>query len=486
MSIPRRYNKILFVRLAYYGFLGNVDIFPVGLGYLAESMRERGFEYEVLDLGLFRPEQEEELLRAKLKEYSPDLLAITMMTLGYKHHYALLDRIKGGFQDIDIVLGGAHLSTMRLDVLNECIGIDYGAVMDGEHTLAELCEGVELSQIKGLIYRQASKAVFNGERTFVTELDSIPFPKYDLFPLGDYTKEIPLFTSRGCPYLCTFCPVASAVGRHFRIRSPEHIIEEVGYWYDKGARSFSIWDDNFTMKPERVYRFCELLKEKVYTDIRFSVPNGVRADKVNAELLKTLWGAGFRQLSFGVESGVDHVLSSIKKGESIEVIENSVKLACDLGYEVYLYFIVGLPGETWQDFKQSLAMAARYPVAESRFYNLVPFPATELFAWADRNNFFITDPEEFLNRASHFENEPYVETPEMSAEERKRGFDLAMELTIKQRKAWRVKQFSRYGKLGTFMAIVSLSSFYSKMFKPVWMRRLVIEPVKGLFFGAAR
>ncbi len=486
MSAGARYKKILLVRLAYYGFLGNVDIFPVGLGFLAQSLRKHGFEYDVLDLGLFRPEQEEELLQEKLKEYAPDLLAITMMTLGYKHHYALLDRVKARFPDIDIVLGGAHLSTLRLDVFAECGGIDYGVVMDGEQTLAELCEGADLSRIKGLIYRHNSLPVFNGERTFTSDLDSIPFPKYDLFPLENYTKEIPLFTSRGCPYLCTFCPVASAVGRNFRTRSPEHIIEEVGYWYDKGARTFSIWDDNFTMKPERVYRFCELIVERGYTGITFSVPNGVRADKVNVKLLKTLWSVGFRQLSFGVESGADHVLSSIKKGESVEVIENSIKLACELGFEVYLYFIVGLPGETWKDFEASLALAGRYPVAESRFYNLVPFPATELFAWATSNNFFITPPEEFLNRASHFENEPYVETPDMCAAERRKAFDLALELTVKQRKLWRKKQFSRFGTLGSVMAVVSLSPFYSKMFKPAWMRRLVIEPVKGLFFGAAR
>lgn len=475
----RRYRRVLLVRLAYVGYLGNVDIFPVGLGYLSESLEREGICFDVLDLALAHPSQERKLLLQKVQAYQPDLLAITMMTLGYQTHYALLDEVKRLFPHVDMVMGGPHLSTVRDGVLRECQGLDYGVVMEGERPLLELCQGVELAQIRGLIYRDGGDIVFTGEQPYA-DLDRIPFPRYQKHPITSYAPDIPIVTSRGCPYSCTFCPVSTAIGKKFRARSPENVVEEMRYWYQRGYRRFSIWDDNFTLLKSRAWEICDLIGKQGWRDIGISVPNGIRADRVDRDLLMKMKEVGFYQLSFGVESGVNRVLKAVKKGETVETIEKSIAEACELGYEVYLYFIIGLPGEHWEDFEASLAFAQKYPVAESRFYNLVPFPGTEIFNWAAENRYFLSPSSEFLNRASHFLSEPSIATPEMSAEERKKAFQMAWEVTKRQRVAWRARQLKRFGPVGKVLAAISASDAYHELFKPVWFRKWVTEPFKKL------
>jgi len=261
------------------------------------------------------------------------------------------------------------------------------------------------------------------------------------------------------------------------------VVEELGHWYEQGFREFSMWDDNFTLVSSRVYEICDLIEDKRWDDINITVPNGVRPDRVTREMLSRMREVGFSMLSFGVESGSDKVLRNLEKGETVETMEKAIANACDLGYEVYLYFLIGSPGETWDDFEKSLTLAQRYPVAESRFYTLIPFPGTELFKWVKDNNYFLSPPSEYLNKASHFIANPCFATPEMPAQERIKAFEIGWKVTQEQRKRYRNLQLKRFGLVGKLVTAITLSSFYQRLFKPIWFRRIFIEPVKKYMFG---
>jgi radical SAM superfamily enzyme YgiQ (UPF0313 family) len=122
---------------------------------------------------------------------------------------------------------------------------------------------------------------------------------------------------------------------------------------------------------------------------------------------------GLHYIAFGVEAGNDRVLKRLKKGEDMQAIEKAVSEACDLGYKVTLFFLLGSPDETKADVEDSVTLALRYPVYDARFYNLIPFPGTELYDWVVTNHYFVEQQAgyEYLNDASHWVNTPISKPP---------------------------------------------------------------------------
>jgi len=368
----------------------------------------------------------------KIKEYKTDLIGITLMTYQYLESYNKLNRIKNKFSNIKIVAGGPHISLFREKALEECKSIDYGIVLEGEYTIIELCKGIELNKIKGLIYRENGTVIFNGEREFIADLNSIPFPTYEKFELNRYPynnapdkiKDISIVSSRGCPFRCIYCPVQSAIGQKFRYRSPENILHEIKYWYDKGYRTFWFADDNFTLIAERVHKICDLLKKSGMTELTLGCGNGIRADKVNRELLKKMKEVGFKTIAFGVEAGTDKILKIIKKGETLKDIDTAIKDTTELGFSVMLFFLIGSPSETVEDIERSFELAEKYPVDDVRFYQIIPYPSTELYDWITKNGYFVINPAVFLNKINSMSNIPVFETPELPISERKRLFKI--------------------------------------------------------------
>ncbi len=398
----------------------------LGLGYLAQTLEQHGIEYDVLDMGLGYGIHD---LLGKIRQFGPDLLGCSMVSYNYKAVYALFEWVKRDFPSIKIMVGGPHASTLREEVLQDCPSIDYGVVLEGERTLIEFLDGQPVQNIKGLIYREENgQIVFNGEREFIANLDEIPFPRLSKFEFDKYkmrygdhpgTVSMSIVTSRGCPYLCTYCPVQAAIGRKFRIRSAKNVVDEIEYWCSRDCRRFAFQDDNFTFDTDRVYEICDEI-EKRKLKIKFSLGNGVRADRVDYTLLKRMKEVGCDSISFGVEAGNNRVLKVLKKGENIEAIERAMKDACDLGYGVRATFLVGSPTETWKDIEDSVRLALKYPLQSVGFFNVVPFPATELFRYIEQTPgcYFTKDPKVYLDEYGNLDREPLFVTPELSYEDR--------------------------------------------------------------------
>jgi len=190
-----RYNRVLLVNSILATSNTGALRPTAGIGYIAEILSQNKITYDVIDTALGYKMHH---LQKKILEFRPDLVGFSMMTFGYKKAYETINEIKTLPVKFDVIGGGSHISTERENVLRECSGIDLGSVLEGEKTIIELCEGKELSEIKGLIYRDSNRVIYTGDREFETDLDSIPFAKYQKFELNKYlTKEIPLVTSRG-------------------------------------------------------------------------------------------------------------------------------------------------------------------------------------------------------------------------------------------------------------------------------------------------
>ena len=460
-----KYDRVLLISPNY----GDVNSYPEhpasGLGYIAHVLKRNKIYYEVFDMGLNYSLIK---LLKKINQYKPDLIAVTMVTFSYKNTYSMFEKVKLNFPDIPIVVGGPHISTFREEALKDCKAIDFGIVLEGDESMIELCLGKEPGEIKGLIYRKNGEVLFDAERNFILDLDSMGFPEYTGFEFSKYSTPgvIPIVTSRGCPYDCIYCPSESAIGKKFRQRSPQNMFDEINYWYKRGYTSFKILDDNFTLMKDRVNKFCELIEKSDIKNIKFALASGIRADKIDRELLERLKNIGVYSLAFGVEAGNNKILKNIKKNETIEEIRNAIKDACEIGLNVHLYFIIGSPGETREDIEDSVKLSLDYPISYANFYNLIPYPKTELFEWVKENKYFVREPNEYLNDTSCYYNNPCISTPELNFEERKKVFEYLHNIAkeIKRRNVY--KRLKRYfGIFGYIISLIYMSDFFQYFFK---------------------
>jgi len=414
-----RFERVLLIQPEYPGSHYGKFHPPAGLGYVAESLRQAGIPYRVVDLGL---DNDLDQVAAAFRAFEPDVMALSQMTYMYKHTYAAIRRIKETCGDVPVVVGGPHASTQREDLLRDVADIAYAITLEGDEALVALCRGDDLAAIRNLIWRRDGEVVYNGDRPFIDDLDRVHFPTFEGFNLDGYQfHDIDIATSRGCPYSCIFCSVKHAIGRRIRYRSPTNVADEIAFWHERGYRKFNFIDDNFTFDLERAFAICDEIAARGFDDLNLTVPNGVRADRVNRDLLARMRDLGFYYMALGVEGGNDKVLKCLKKGEKMETIRRAVADATDLGYGVTLFFVVGTPGETMADIRDSAAVAQAYPVIDARFNNLIPTPHTELYDWIEAHGRFLVDPDEYLNNETSWSYRPVFDTPEFPVDERIRA-----------------------------------------------------------------
>lgn len=417
------YSEILgsgeFRRFQIYAGGGKIPERPhVGMGYLSEALVRNGIDHEYYDMNIM--EGGYPTLKRWLKKYRPDVIGLTMVTPGYLRGYELIKNIKKDFPKTKIIVGGPHVSMKLTDILKEIPEIDAGFISESEQSLVDyLKSDTNPKKVKGIVFRAGKKYVFNPPEIEI-DVDRFGWPKYERFDLSKYS-DVTLYTSRGCPFRCVFCTIGKFNQSRFRPRSSASVIEEIKYWYDKGQRLFPVEDDNFCFDDKRIYDLCDALDKANLKGATFALGQGVRADKANKRLLKRMFEVGFKYATIAVEGGNNKVLRALRKGETIQRIKKTIKDACEIGYEVRLLFVVGAKGETWKDVQDSLDIAEKYPVMYSRFNNLLPIPGTELFDWVESEKLTFKSPEEYLNDYTMDCTIPWYETPELSAEERRRA-----------------------------------------------------------------
>ncbi len=404
------FNRVLLIAPPSSSYLGAARP-PTGLGYIAQALQDAGIEYAVEDM---RTHPQLLALRATIASFQPDLIGLSLVSYEYRRSYDLMHQIKALAPQAAIVVGGPHVSVLQQAVLQECDAIDFGIVHEGERPLVELCRGEKpFAQVPGLLYRQDGAVRAGPTPGPRMDLDSIAFPRYERFRLERHAPEMLLVTSRGCPYRCIFCP-NSLAAKKFRARSAGHVVDEIAYWHARGIRQFSVDDDNFTLDKQRVYDICDEIERRRLSGLFIRCANGVRADRVDRDLLARMQAVGFREVAFGADGGNNRVLRDVvHKDETIEDINRALDDACSLGLKVKLFIIVGHPGETLSDVEDSLALAQRYPIVWLHLNNPIPYPGTELYEWVRAHDAFVVPPETYLNEVTEVDDTPVFETPEL-------------------------------------------------------------------------
>lgn len=460
--------KVLFIIPSSVGDYFSAQVPHTGIAYVSAVLKQNKIQTKIVDMRLgYTIDQVLQII----DEFGPQFVGITLYSFGFDRSKETIDTIKNHSDSYKVVLGGPHVAALKKNVLEDTMA-DMGIKQEGEIPMLQICQGVPLDEIKGLVWRKGEEIIENEDMPYLNNLDDLPLPDYEGFELEKYLgfneRHLPIITSRGCPYQCIFCSIRLSMGLRFRARSPENIVDEMEHWYKKGWRSFEIDDDNFTLDMERAHRICDMILERKMK-ITWKCDNGIRADRVDLPLLQKMRKAGCVYISIGVEAGNDKILQVIKKGEKLQSILKAIELAKEAGIAVGATFIIGHPDETYDDFLDSLKIAESLPVDHVSFYNLVPYPGTELYKWVEQHGNFLMDKETFLYNVAHWKNKPIFETATFSSKERINAYKKAHSLYRK-----RVLQFKLGKNMGYLAWLVTGPEFVEKS-----MKKFVLTPGVG-------
>lgn len=429
-----RYSSVFLVNFYYSesGYGERLIYPPLGLGYLSEYLENKGIQIEVLDMGTGKKmDQCEDTMSQYIERFKPALIGVSLNSICFRRSIEILSNIRKKYPEISISVGGPDASSKGVELLKKYNFLDYIIAREGEKAMAKLCLGEELSKIPGLSWKQGETFYSNPDMPS-EDLSEFPFPKYKKFQLDLYASpdSIGILTSRGCPYQCIFCQQSALLGKKWRGRTPESIIEEISYWKSQGKRVIYILDDNSALNKQRILDLSRLVIEKGLNDMKYIIVGGVRIDQANKETLTALKQMGVKTIPFGVESGSDKILQFMKKGITAEMADKAIALAVSMGFEVKLFFIIGFPTETMEDVQKSFNLALKHPIASVRFFNLFPYPDTALMEWLKNNKtHFFYQRDEYMNSFKRFQRIPLFENSSgMNYQEKVKALNLADEV----------------------------------------------------------
>ncbi|MBN2453515.1 MAG: radical SAM protein [Candidatus Omnitrophica bacterium] len=364
----------------------------LGLGYLATALRKR---HEVRILDCIKDNLTIDKFLPVLEEYSPDMIGLQCYTFDLPYIREALHAAKMFNRAMVTVIGGPHPSALPEETLKKEKELDYLFAGEAEAGLPMLADYIEtgrtdLSGIPGLVFRDGASVRAN-PKIAADDLDKLGLPSWDLIKPQEYPESqhgaffkqfpiAPIMVTRGCPYPCTFCAGSIVAGKKIRRRSVDNVLKEIVMLKkDFGIKEFHIIDDNFTMDKEYAKELLRRLKA-LDLGMTWAVPNGVRMDTLDDELLRLMKETGLHMISLGIESGSDEVLALMKKGITTAKIREHVGRIDRAGIDMAGFFILGFPGETEETIAQTIDFAAELPLKRANFFTYLPFPGTESYA----------------------------------------------------------------------------------------------------------
>jgi radical SAM superfamily enzyme YgiQ (UPF0313 family) len=396
---------------------------PIGLAYLAASLKSHGHDVEILDCQIgkkksipiplelsylkdFYPFDDrspfklytgyyhfgmgwEEIAR-KIKDSKADVFGISSSFTPYHGEALEISRIiKEWNREKTVVMGGAHVSCHTEAALRSPF-VDYIVLGEGEIRLPFLLEQIEKGEareiegIDGIGYRENGDIKINPLQDFIQDIDFLPYPARELLDLDRYQmrkrRSTMLITSRGCPHGCAYCSTQRVMGRSFRTRVPEAVLKEIVECRSQhGIQIFDIEDDNFTFDQERARRLMSLIIEEFGEgNVGLSAMNGVSFASLDEELLRLMKRAGFHTINFSFVSTDPSTKERMRRPEPTTEFDQILEKAEEVGLSVIAYAILGMPGQTIEEMADTLIylMGKRVLIGPSIYY---PTPGTPLF-----------------------------------------------------------------------------------------------------------
>jgi anaerobic magnesium-protoporphyrin IX monomethyl ester cyclase len=379
--------KIAFVRpkVSIHRYIQHI---PMSYIHLAADLRERGHEPFIFDMVLdgMGPEEVDRQLRLN----GITVCGIGGMTFEFPEAAQEARRLKASFPDMIIVFGGAHPSGAPEECLASGI-VDYVIVGEGEIALTELLDhlqaGGECKPIQGLWHKDGDRLV-RGDLAPTPDVDGLPLPAYDMLDLNSYykidspwyftnsRKAVQFLSSRGCPYRCSYCH--SVHGKRFRGQSPQWVLDQMEKLSrGLGIEEFIFVDDVFNFDLPRAKGICRGVVDRGLK-VHLQFPNGLRGDRFDEELMALMKKAGTHFLALAIETVSPKYQKLVGKNLNIEKTMQTLLWARKYRIEVSGYFMIGFPGETLAEARQTADFAVNAPFNAIFISIVTPFKGTAL------------------------------------------------------------------------------------------------------------
>lgn len=393
---------------------------PLGVAYLAAVLEKEGHQVKIIDALV----EEQEIIkrkdgknhlgmswkkiRKKISQFEPALVGISVPFSSLYPNAETIARIVKNQGNIPVVVGGAHPSAVPEEVLKDK-NIDFVILGEGEYSMRSLVECLDKNssfrKIDGLGYKKRGTIFINPKTSYIENPDELPFPARHLLPMERYfasqnihahfSKRQPstsITTSRGCPGQCTFCSIHTVWGRRWRSRSPKNVVDEIEMLVKNyGVKEIHFEDDNLTLDRKRMTEICEEIIGRGL-DITWTAPNGTAIQTLDEELLTIMKQAGCYRLFLAIESGNRDVLQKlIKKGLSLVKVKEVVKILKKLNLETTGFFVLGMPGETKENIRETIDLAKALDLDDAWFSIATPFPGTALYQLCQAKGYLETD-----------------------------------------------------------------------------------------------
>jgi anaerobic magnesium-protoporphyrin IX monomethyl ester cyclase len=400
-------NTPLMVGVAHHPFFP-----PLGLAYMAAVLEQNDFEVKIFDCPVC--EIDHEKLKAELGSFQPTIVGISSMTSTIESAFISARVAKEACPDAKVLMGGPHATFADKQILTDEAAVDIIVRGEGEETLLEIAkqspELQKVSEIKGITFRKDNQIIQAPNRPFIQNLDALPRPAYKYIQIEKYRitgrKILPIMSSRGCPFQCSFCVASQMFGAPFRARSPKNVLDELEWLRDEyGAEGISFQDDTLTFDNKRTIEICDGIIER-----KINLPWAclTRADRVTKELLAKMSKAHCDEVSFGVETGCQRIRDSFNKRVTTDQCKNAIKWAKDAGIFVSASIILGYPGETKETLQESLELIRKVEPDDVWLCIATPYPGTELRAIVERNGWKMSDDYKKYNTLNPIFEDPLL------------------------------------------------------------------------------
>lgn len=364
---------------------------------LLSAMVEQEYDVVIVDANIDDLSREEFV--KILEKEEPDVVGLTVLTNEYgRAGHITAEIIKNVDKSIIVVFGGVYATNSYLSIIEDK-NIDYVVVGEGEYVFKNLLgylNGRNDLPAKGIAYKRDGKIITTPRENFITDLDSLPLPSYHKIDFLKYANAIPresvdgprefpyarVITSRGCGVGCCFCEVEYIAGKKFRSRSPVNVVDEIEWLKSEyGVKSVIFDDDNMLLNRNRAKDiFREMMKRNL--DITWNAI-AVAMFLLNEEILELMKESGCQFLDVAIESGVERVLKEvIHKPIKLEYAKRMVKRTKELGMDISANFVIGFPGERWDEIRQTIRFAESLEVDYVKIFIATPLPNTELYQMA--------------------------------------------------------------------------------------------------------
>jgi len=356
---------------------------PVSLGTLSAYLRKYDIATKIIDeeMTQITPSVLREAIEGMKKPY---IFGITCLTAHVRRAYEIAQMVKECYPDSIVITGGLHPTTLPEESLNTGF-VDYVVRGEGEEIMLQLYRAIRgegnPTDILGVSYIKEGTVMTNAPASLIPDINVIPNFPYHEFDHNKYDFGM-IVSSRGCPYRCSYCSQRLLTGTTYRYLSPERILEQldilVNTYHQKQVVFF---DDNFCLVNKRVHDLCNMLIENNYPE-KVSLGVQTRVDNVlhgGDDLVGHMAEAGFRNIGYGLETGVQRLADITRKDETIEQHLEATWLAQKHGMTVSLFMIYGMPTETMKDRKIGYDVVEQAKVNETKYNNMIPYPGTPIY-----------------------------------------------------------------------------------------------------------